>query len=254
MGGAGDQGAAGSRVGGACCSATCQFAALGGSCPDDGNLCNGPESCNGAGVCVSGPAIDCNDGNLCTIDTCVPATGACINDATPATTCLAAGAGQFQIKDHPTKPKDQIKWKWQRGDAVTHGALGNPAINTTYTLCIYDHTAGVPTLVSSLTLPPSALWVERAPKGWKFKDKSGTNDGIQQIQLRPGLAGRSKVQVKAKGVVPTPTPISSLEMLDVDPQVTVQLFGSNISTCWTSSFSTPLKNTATQFKAKFKGP
>ncbi len=251
---AGEQCDDGNTVGGDCCSATCQFEPLGSVCPDDGNLCNGPESCNGAGVCVSGPAVDCDDGNLCTVDTCVPATGTCINDATPATTCLSAGVGQLQIKDHPTKPKDQIKWKWQRGDAVTHGALGNPANNTTYTLCIYDHTAGVPTLVSSLTLPPSALWVERAPKGWKFKDKLGTNDGIQQIQLRPGNAGKTKVQFKAKGVVPIPAAISSLEMLDVDPKVTVQLFGSNISTCWTSSFTTPLKNTATQFKAKFKAP
>ncbi len=42
----------------------------------DGNLCNGAESCV-FGVCSSGRALTCNDGNPCTIDACSPLTGAC---------------------------------------------------------------------------------------------------------------------------------------------------------------------------------
>ncbi len=41
---------------------------------DDGNLCNGPESCS-ANTCVAGSPLTCNDGNVCTDDTCIPATG-----------------------------------------------------------------------------------------------------------------------------------------------------------------------------------
>ncbi|MBI2989785.1 MAG: hypothetical protein HYY51_01160 [Candidatus Magasanikbacteria bacterium] len=36
---------------------------------EDGNLCNGPEACAG-GVCASGKALNCDDANLCTKDSC----------------------------------------------------------------------------------------------------------------------------------------------------------------------------------------
>ena len=47
--------------------------ANGTSC-SDGDLCNGAETCQ-AGVCTPGVPLDCNDGNICTDDTCNPATG-----------------------------------------------------------------------------------------------------------------------------------------------------------------------------------
>jgi hypothetical protein len=42
---------------------------------DDGNKCNGVETCNV--VCKPGTPVNCNDGIECTIDACAPATGAC---------------------------------------------------------------------------------------------------------------------------------------------------------------------------------
>lgn len=47
----------------------------GGSC-DDGNLCTEKDTCNSNGVCA-GTAINCNDNNECTTDTCV--SGICQN-------------------------------------------------------------------------------------------------------------------------------------------------------------------------------
>ena len=45
----------------------------------DGNMCNGIETCNvTSGVCEQGPALDCDDNNLCTTDTCDVVTG-CIH-------------------------------------------------------------------------------------------------------------------------------------------------------------------------------
>jgi hypothetical protein len=41
---------------------------------DDGNACNGVESCS-ANTCVPGVPLVCNDGNVCTNDTCNPASG-----------------------------------------------------------------------------------------------------------------------------------------------------------------------------------
>lgn len=50
-------------------------------CADDGNVCNGNETCNvTSGACVSGPALDCDDKNACTTDACDPITG-CSNTA-----------------------------------------------------------------------------------------------------------------------------------------------------------------------------
>ncbi|MSP92164.1 MAG: hypothetical protein EXR79_10240 [Myxococcales bacterium] len=47
--------------------------ANGGAC-SDGNACTGGDAC-AAGKCVGGKAIDCDDKNACTLDTCDPAVG-----------------------------------------------------------------------------------------------------------------------------------------------------------------------------------
>lgn len=47
---------------------------------DDGLFCNGAETCSG-GSCVSGTAVDCNDGNACTTDSCSESTQSCSNSA-----------------------------------------------------------------------------------------------------------------------------------------------------------------------------
>ncbi len=91
--------------GGACCTASCQFAsaatvcrAAAGACDvaetctgasatcpgngvaangtscSDGNVCNGAETCQ-AGACTAGTSLVCNDGNACTTDTCNAGTG-----------------------------------------------------------------------------------------------------------------------------------------------------------------------------------
>jgi hypothetical protein len=50
---------------------------------NDGDACNGFEFCAPASGCMPGPPLDCDDGNVCTTDVCVPALG-CVH--TPVTT------------------------------------------------------------------------------------------------------------------------------------------------------------------------
>ena len=89
------------------------------------------------------------------------------------------------------------------------------------------------------------------PKGFAYKDKAGTEDGVTKMQLNTGAAGKSKVQVVAKGTsIPMPTPISMTEFFDQDTEVIVQLINDETSTCWTSAFTTNTKNDGVQFKAK----
>ena len=40
----------------------------------DGDLCTAPDSCDG-GECLAGPAVSCDDGHPCTVDSCDPAVG-----------------------------------------------------------------------------------------------------------------------------------------------------------------------------------
>jgi hypothetical protein len=49
---------------------------------DDGNPCNGTETCGGASGCQAGSAPSCNDGNACTADSCTDGVG-CAHDAIP---------------------------------------------------------------------------------------------------------------------------------------------------------------------------
>jgi hypothetical protein len=44
---------------------------------DDGNACNGEETCDPSAGCRSGTPVDCGDGVACTEDSCDPLTGAC---------------------------------------------------------------------------------------------------------------------------------------------------------------------------------
>ena len=48
---------------------------------DDGNACNGSETCVDT-VCTPGTPVDCSDGNPCTVDNCPPADGSCFYTAT----------------------------------------------------------------------------------------------------------------------------------------------------------------------------
>ena len=59
-------------------SDTCSYVPSDGYC-DDGNLCNGTETCDILGGCQSGSPLVCDDDDLCTTDSCAPATG-CVFD------------------------------------------------------------------------------------------------------------------------------------------------------------------------------
>ncbi len=46
---------------------------------DNGNFCDGSETCNGMGGCESGSPPNCNDGNVCTADSCSPDENQCVH-------------------------------------------------------------------------------------------------------------------------------------------------------------------------------
>jgi hypothetical protein len=59
------------------------------SCSDS-NVCNGDETCDGAGACAAGTPLDPDDGNPCTVDSCDPVAGV---DHTPLPDGSSCGDG-----------------------------------------------------------------------------------------------------------------------------------------------------------------
>jgi hypothetical protein len=226
--------------------------APGTACGDSGDtVCTDPDTCDGAGGCEPNHEVDatpCDDTNVCTAnDACLA--GVCGGEMP---TCLAAEKASFQVKDKDGEAKDQIKWKWQKGPELVQADLGNPDTTASYSLCIYDTTADIPSLAGTLTVPPSTtLWQSKDPKGWKYKDKAGSGDGVTGAAFKTGAAGKTKAQIKAKGsTVNWPVPISATEFFDQDTTVKVQLVNDETPTCFDSSFSLHKKNDGAQFKAK----
>jgi|GEM_PF-2031360 len=230
-------------------SNTCQAqpANQGGAC-DDADACTVGTTCDAGGQCVGGGAVDCNDGDPCTRDSCL---GGCINNAAPAATCLDAPKTSLLVKYGASDAKDLIKWKWGSGAEIIQANLADPKNSTTYTLCVYDSTGGIDFRVAALRIDPNAAWIDKTPKGWKYTDKAGSEDGVIKARLKPGVQGKSWAGVSAKGAnIPMPTPLSGTEMFDLDGRVTVQLFNDATSTCWNSQFTTARKNTQVMFQAK----
>ena len=179
--------------------------------------------------------------------------------AAPLTGCrkpTASGASTFQLKDNTLDNKDALTWNWTKGAATSLSNFGDPVNGTTsYTLCVYDESAGVPNAVMSLTAPPGGVcsgkpcWKAKKT-GFQYKDTSLTNDGLLQLQVTAGAAGKAKIVVKGKGErLPLPVPVG-FSLFAQDTAVIVQLVNSD-GTCWEADFSSPAKkNDLKQFNDK----
>ncbi len=176
--------------------------------------------------------------------------GAC--GATPAAGChgpaVPKGA-QLQIRNVSPDTKDRLQWKWQKGSATMKAEFGNPLASTDYRLCLYD---GQNTLLSHASAPaggtcnvksPKPCWRENA-SGFRYNDRDLTPDGLQQLVLKAGPAGKARITLKGKGaLLHLPTlPIQHLP-------VRVQL-NNSAGACWDATYSTTLKNQAGTFKSK----
>jgi hypothetical protein len=176
-------------------------------------------------------------------------TGAC--GAAPGAGCKAAGAGgsQLQIRNVAADAKDRLQWKWGKGAVTAKSEFGNPLVDTDYRLCIYD---GQDSLLSHATAPaggtcnaksPKPCWRENA-SGFRYVDRDLTPDGVQQLVLKAGPAGKAKIQLKGRGPA-LQTPALPIAHLPVKVQLT-----NTDGVCWDATYATTLKNQADQFKAK----
>jgi hypothetical protein len=154
----------------------------------------------------------------------------------------------------PQTNRSKLSWKWIQGEATTFEDLGNPIIEDTYALCIYDDMAGTPSLVSEIVIPPSQVrWsVSGGQRGYRYRDVDGLEGGVKTLQIKTGAEGKAKITLKAGGAaLPLPGPVGGA-YFDQDPGVVVQLINADSGQCWAAEMaSPPLKTDSRTFRDKY---
>ena len=233
----------GNLAGGDCCSACCEFEGAGTPCAN-ATVCDGDETCDGAGSCLTGTAPDCDDAELCTQDSCDPISG-CVNDGGLVGGCRTALKSLLLLKDKTPDSKDKLVWKWVKGASTTQEELG--ALTGTTALCVHAGTAAA--LLTSYNMPADATkWAAIGTKGYQFSDPAGSADGITKVLLKGSTEDKAKCLVKGKA-----DNLPDLDLAELIAPVTVQLLNSTDAMCFESRFEEAdvIKfDQATQFKAK----
>jgi cysteine-rich repeat protein len=207
----------GNTVDGDCCSASCSYEGLGSSCADS-NLCNGPETCDGTGICQPGTPPECNDNDLCTQDSCDAVDG-CQFLGAPATTCMTGWSKALLLIKESKVGQELVKAKLIGGPALSQTDFGDPAGETTsYDVCIFDDAGN---LAASLLVDRAGedcdgkpCWSDKKGTGWLYKDKLADSDGVNLVKLLGGEAGKTQIFLKAannakKSQTSLPLPIAN---------------------------------------------
>jgi hypothetical protein len=148
------------------------------------------------------------------------------------------------FKDVSDDRKDQLSWKWVRGEATAAGAFGDPTV-LDYTACAYDpagHLVFEASIPSGADCAGTACWAPKGTVGFKYLDRDQAPDGIKKSILKAGDDGKAKLQLKGGGAnLPDVS-------LPVGLPLTFQLAASN-GECWQAVFSAAgaKKNADTKF-------
>jgi hypothetical protein len=141
--------------------------------------------------------------------------------------------------------KDKLAWRWGKGDAPP-AAFGTPAdrCGAGFALCLYDSIAGVPSasfaarVAGGGTCDGRPCWTTLGGtpvKGFKFKDRTLAQSGIQSLLLRGGRPGSDKISLNGKGTALPLAPPAPTSYFRHEGDVIVQLV-SDDGACWESRF------------------
>jgi len=179
----------------------------------------------------------------------------------PLNTCLSAGTSSVSVKHNPDAARRTVSWRWsKRMTPLVQGDFGDPLDGiTSYRLCIYDDTAGVPMLKMAATVASGGAcgtkpcWRSVREKGWAYKNKVGNATGITKVLLKGSAAGKPRVRVGGKGdLLLLPAPVSATKFFNQDPAVILQLSRTDATTCWSTTFGAAgtKTNSGNRFKAR----
>ena len=162
----------------------------------------------------------------------------------------AAAKAKLSLKNESLEDQS-LSFTWGAGAATDKAEFGDPLTDQDYELCIYEGGAlarGL-RLPAGQTCPTEACWKSTTP-GFNYGDKEKTPDGLQKLRLRSGIAGKSRITVKGKGLL--------LDLPDLgtfDESVEVQVHNTAGTICWGATFTPPfLEQDATSLKALSDAP
>jgi DNA-binding beta-propeller fold protein YncE len=223
---------------------------------DEDTILDGDDNCPG----VANPTQTDTDldgiGDLCDADAppsiCppMPTLGSQCNLASEA----GVSKSQVQIKNRAGTSKDKFKWKWNKGAAVSLAQFQDPVGgSSSMAVCIYDSRG----LHRELELPAGGVvptcggkpcWRAAGSKGYKYKNRDATPDGIIKTKLKEGDEGKSTVLVVAKGDNLLPPGTAALS----DVVVQLLIDGGGTPECFKTGFDQlgVKKQDAENFKAK----
>jgi hypothetical protein len=153
------------------------------------------------------------------------------------------GKSRLLFVDKPNDKRDRLLWRWGKGAHTLASEFGNPSTTTDYALCVFDEIDETPMLVSETIIPAGSSWTPIA-SGYRYRDKTRANHGVQRVLLKAGPEGRARIVVRGKG---DKVPLPELP-LQQDQSVRVQLL--NESACWEATYGTFQVNEAERFKAR----
>ena len=194
----------------------------------------------------------CDDGNLVGGDGCSASCRLELCGPVPSAGCRGTAplAAALKVKNLSPDKKDQMQWKWNKGDATTFADFGDPTTTTSFVICIYDSSANPQPL--SVNAAPADGTCKKGKPCWKvstgaykYNDGLLTPDGLQVGQMKEGLVnGTAKMQFKGKSInlVPPALPLTL--------PVTVQVKDTANGICWESVHTAADLNDTSQFKSK----
>jgi hypothetical protein len=210
---------------------------------DDGNACTTGEICS-AGTCGGGTAVVCP-----ACETCDPVAG-CV--AAPASACrqpTEPARAQLLLRDLTRDRGDRLVWQWLRGVQTPRAAFGDPRARDGYAFCVFDESRSAARVLLGARAPAASTCGGRpcwtvSKKGFVYRDRTLTPEGLEQIALQSGSDGKARVIVKARGerlAMPT---------LPLATPLRVQLQAAN-GECWEARYLSAgvRKNTREMFRA-----
>ena len=178
------------------------------------------EECDGSACCtpdclfaLSGTA--CNDGIPCTGDGVCDASGICEGGG-PRESCTETWDKAALLIKESVPGKEGLKAQLKGGPSILQSAFGDPTIadGTGVHVCLFDQEGNLAAALSveragEECSPGKPCWTDKKGTSWQYKDKLGAADGVSQVKLAGGDAGKTQIQIKAannekKGIVEFP--------------------------------------------------
>jgi len=179
--------------------------------------------------------------------TTIPFAGPC--PPSPIAPCSAGASQRGTMLIRSTGSRRTLRWKLVHGAG---GDLGDPVAGSPLVrICLYD-TSAVAQPVALLLAPPGgtcgkkACWKHLGANGLRYRDPTGTPDGLTDMKLKVAATGELQLLAKGKGgSLPLPP-------MPLVAPVTVQLaIGEGAGqSCWQAVFTSTLKSDGAMFKAK----